>query len=163
MTDSPNPYQPPEDSRSDNAAHVPPVDVDFPHGLLSPLWIALGGATIEVALVNAPQLIGNQFGSLVLLLMLFVWSTSFAWIARMLPGTEAERSNRGFVSVLLSFPALIMYVPVCGFVATTTGSDLLYSMSPLSMSLGTVVAFVSIVFLFALRVRHVVRVSHRKQ
>ncbi len=163
MTDTPNPYEPPSDGPPDQSDPVVPADVDFPHGLLSPLWIALGGATIEVALINAPQFIGNQYGSLVLLLMLFVWSLSFAWIARMLPGTEAERSNRAFVSVLLSFPAVILYVPVCGFVATATGSDLLYSMSPLSMSLGTVVAFVSIVFLFALRVRHVVRVSHRKQ
>lgn len=163
MKSEPNPYEPPSDAPTDESGQTQPNSINFPGGLLTPLGIGLGGAALEVMLIRASDHLPRRFDAIILLLMPLVWCSSFASVAYLLPGTAAQRSKRTVIGFLVGFPALVLYVPVCGLVSVATGSDVIYNNSPLSMTLGTLVAFVSVLFSFALLVRHLVRSAHRKQ
>jgi hypothetical protein len=155
----PNPYQ---------APLAPPGEVvvseeqrrgvNYPGGLRTVALIAASCGFVVGLMFAAPF---RQAGAFVLVFVLLLWAGSFATLSLLLPGSAAVKTARTFVSILLAGPALILYVPVCGFVFV--GIQVTTSSGEVGMILGSVAAFTVTVLIAALLIRRSARITYRPE
>ncbi len=150
MTDTPNPYEPPTESGNDASRPTQGEPLDFPHGLLTPLGIAVVGGLMVSGLFLLLDNGRTLPPGFLFLSALGTWNLSFVLVGGLLPGTSSRRISRAVFGFALSFPALILYVPVCGIILATSGGQ---SGSEIPFIVGTMTAFISVLLLFALVMR----------
>lgn len=150
MTDTPNPYTPPAETGNGASRPAQGEPLDFPHGLLTPLGIAVVGGLMVCGfflLLDNGQTLPPGF---LFLCALGTWNLSFVFVGGLLPGTSSRRIGRAVFGFALSFPALILYVPVCGIILATSGGQ---GGSEIPLIVSTMTAFISVLLLFALVMR----------
>ena len=150
MSDDQNPYESPTEVATGEDPFSTEGPVNYPGGLKTVLIIGLVGG-LMVGLLFA--FLGNSRSfpdEFVLPAGLLIWCGSFVLIAAILPGGTARKTARCGIAFLLSFPALILYVPVCGIVMASTSG---VSGGPSGMMLGSVAAFSSVLFFASLLIR----------
>lgn len=158
MADEQNPYEPPiETDPASQVGNGKPTKIDYPGGMKTVIVIGVAGGVIVGLMLFRHQRIGEDFASNFTISIL-IWSGVFALVGGLLPGPRDHRLARCIIAFLLSFPAIILYVPVCSAVAVAAMSS---GATPGSSGaiVGSVIAFTSVLMLFAVLLRNRARRS----
>ncbi|WP_436714553.1 hypothetical protein U8335_16050 [Roseiconus lacunae] len=147
----PNPYHVSSEATDKAVTPVLKSSLNFPGRFYSILGISFGGGVLMLLSI----LLLRGRGDSAIGAYLFIWAASCALIAAILPGSPLRRALRALLGCVLAIPFFALFVTVCAAVTITTVS--LTNFNSVGFGLGTVVANMIVLSVFAVLIRAIAR------